>query len=356
MVGRLAVGVTVVVSSFWFGAAAGGAEGAGAGAEVVEVRKIWDAARHNAFTDLVRWRDQWWCGFREADGHVGPTPGKLRVIRSADGVAWASAALIAEDEIDLRDPKLSVTPDGRLMMVAGGSVYEAGKRLTGRQPRVMFSTDGTTWTPPRRVLGAWDWLWRVTWHDGVAYGAAYNTGGDAPATARAGSNANAKPDWSLTLYRSRDGVAWERVAPLGVPDHPNETTLRFAADGTMLALARREAGDKLGWVGSAEPPYAEWTWRPASHRLGGPNFVQLPDGRWVAGTRDYTQSPTRTTIALLSVEDGKLAPLATLPSGGDNSYPGLVWHDGLLWVSYYASHEGRTAIYLAKLKLPAARK
>jgi hypothetical protein len=29
-------------------------------------------------------------------------------------------------------------------------------------------------------------------------------------------------------------------------------------------------------------------------------------------------------------------------------------HDGLLWVSYYSSHEGKTNIYLAKVELPAA--
>jgi hypothetical protein len=42
----------------------------------------------------------------------------------------------------------------------------------------------------------------------------------------------------------------------------------------------------------------------------------------------------------------------TLPSGGDTSYAGMVWHDGVLWVSYYASHEGKTAIYLARVKVP----
>jgi len=45
-------------------------------------------------------------------------------------------------------------------------------------------------------------------------------------------------------------------------------------------------------------------------------------------------------------------PVMTLPSGGDNSYPGMVWHDGLLWMSYYSSHEGRTSIYLAQIKMP----
>jgi hypothetical protein len=34
------------------------------------------------------------------------------------------------------------------------------------------------------------------------------------------------------------------------------------------------------------------------------------------------------------------------------SYPGMVWHDGLPWISYYASHEGKTSIYLAKVKFP----
>ena len=61
------------------------------------------------------------------------------------------------------------------MIVAGGSVYE-GTRCVGRQPRVMFSTDGSAWSAPQRVLAEGDWLWRVTWHEGRAYGVTYKTG------------------------------------------------------------------------------------------------------------------------------------------------------------------------------------
>ena len=58
------------------------------------------------------------------------------------------------------------------------------------------------------------------------------------------------------------------------------------------------------------------------------------------------------TVAGLDRSRGReVAEFLTLPSGGDTSYPGLVWHDGLLWVSYYSSHEGKTSIYLAKVKL-----
>jgi hypothetical protein len=29
----------------------------------------------------------------------------------------------------------------------------------------------------------------------------------------------------------------------------------------------------------------------------------------------------------------------------------MILHDGMLWTSYYSSHEGRAAIYLAKIPL-----
>ena len=53
----------------------------------------------------------------------------------------------------------------------------------------------------------------------------------------------------------------------------------------------------------------------------------------------------------MNAESGRLTEFLRLPSGGDTSYPGMVYHEGLLWVSYYASHEGKTSIYLARVDL-----
>ena len=64
--------------------------------ELVDVRKIWDKAPHNAFTDLARHKDRWWCVFREGRHHVSPD-GSLRVLTSADGEAWESAALLRRE-------------------------------------------------------------------------------------------------------------------------------------------------------------------------------------------------------------------------------------------------------------------
>ncbi len=319
---------------------------------VGEVRKVWDAGKHNAFTDLVRFRDRWFCTFREGDAHVGGD-GKVRVLTSADGEAWESAALLAEKGIDLRDPKFSVTPDGRLMVVAGGSVYE-GTKLLGRQPRVAFSKDGKEWTPTQKVLQEGDWLWRVTWHGGKCYGVSYNAAARGTEAAKeAAKTGKAEPgpaDWKLKLVVSTDGVKFDLVTHLDVPGDPNETTLRFAPDGTMVALVRREAGDKNGWVGTAAAPYKEWRWKDLGARVGGPNFVFLPDRPAVAAVRLYDK-PVRTSLGPLDVAEGKFTEVLKLPSGGDTSYAGLVWHDDLLWVSYYSSHEGKSNIYLAKVRV-----
>jgi len=320
--------------------------------QIVALQKVWAQGQHNAFTDLIRWHDKWYCTFREAEGHVGGD-GKLRVLESVDGRKWESVGLVAEEGIDLRDPKVSITPDDRLMIVAGGSVYQGGKKLLGRQPRVTFSADARQWTPPQRVLSEGEWLWRVTWHAGRAYGASYNASQRTTAEAKAATTADkvqpGPADWKLKLVTSTDGINWEVVTHLDVPGFPNETTLRFLPDGLMIAMVRREAGTKNGWIGTSKAPYRDWIWHETEHRFGGPNFIVLPNGQMWAGSRGYLPGGSKTVLARFGLQTYE--PVLTLPSGGDTSYPGLVWHEGLLWMSYYASYEGRTSIYLAKIKL-----
>ena len=72
-------------------------------AQLVEVRMIWGRAPHNGFTDLVRFHDRWYCTFREGRDNTSPD-GALRVLTSADGEAWRSAALLSVAGADLRDP------------------------------------------------------------------------------------------------------------------------------------------------------------------------------------------------------------------------------------------------------------
>ncbi len=141
---------------------------------VISVERIWDRADHNAFTDLVQFRDHLYCVFREGSGHIPGRNGVIRVIRSTDGMNWQSVALLEEPHFDLRDPKISETPDHRLMVTMGASKYHGADRI-GIDSRVAFSdAEGNHFTPPQtvrlpmQILTGFDWLWRVTWHDGWA--------------------------------------------------------------------------------------------------------------------------------------------------------------------------------------------
>jgi hypothetical protein len=313
---------------------------------LVSVNKIWSEAPHNAFGDLIRFENRWVCVFREGKRHVArpgeEDDGRLRVLESNDGEAWQSAALISEPGIDLRDPHLSITADGRLMIVAGGSEYPKGV-YQGRHPRVVFSKDGKNWTKPQHVLERGHWLWRVTWHEGKAYG-----------ISRYGSPSKELPGnpSHADLVTSTDGVHWERITELKVPG-ADETTLRFLPDGRMVALMRRVWSDgNIAYVGVSSPPYKEWRWKPTSLFLGGPNFIILDKQSMIAGGRIFVNDDAKkpqTALGVLSLDN--FHPSLTLPSNGDSSYPGFVFHNGLLWILYYSSHEGSTSIYLAKVRI-----
>jgi hypothetical protein len=118
-----------------------------------------------------------------------------------------------------------------------------------------------------------------------------------------------------------------------------------------VCLLRRDDEPGSALLGKARAPYTEWTWHDLGTRVGGPHLIRLPDGRILAGVRLY-DGRVRTSLCWLDPEAPALRECLELPSGGDTSYPGLVFHDGLLWVSYYSSHEGPTRVYLARVALP----
>lgn len=308
--------------------------------KLLSVKKIWDQGEHNAFTDLIRFRNRWFCIFREGKAHADGE-GKLRVLTSRDGETWESAALIDLPGRDLRDAKLSIAPGNRLMLVCGAA--DATNRNGGEFLSFAgFSTDGKQWSKLERVNGfeGNTWLWRVVWHKGTAYGAAYSWD-------------DSRRMWAV-IVRSRDGVNYEKISRVFAD--MNEAALSFDGKDVLTVVFRSVDRGAEATVVQARGPFTEWTtktlqpteWR---NQLGGPAVLRLPDGRLIAGGRLYRDKMTCTGLGWLDVASGKLTDLVVLPSGGDNSYPGFVWQGGKVWMSYYSSHEGRTSIYLAKLEV-----
>jgi hypothetical protein len=303
-------------------------------AELVSLAQIWSQGAHNAFTDLARFRERWYCAFREGSDRFS-ADGVIRLISSSDGERWAPASLVSSPGADLRDPKLGVTPDQRLMLTAAARY--AGPAETRFQTLTWFSLDGRDWADPFKIGDPDVWLWRIRWHRGNAYSVGYST----------------TPERFIRLYVGPEGLRFRSVSDRIYEEAtPTEATLLFNNDDSSLCLLRRDGGPGTTLFGRSRPPYRSWEWHDLGARLSGPNMIRLPDGRIVAAglLEDGRQ---RTALCWLDERQPSLKEFFALPSAGDASYPGLVWHQGLLWVSYHSSHEGRTAVYLAKVRLPA---
>lgn len=314
---------------------------------LLSVERIWSEGPHNAFTDLIRFQNRWVCAFREGLHHQGGLEGRgnMRILTSEDGQKWTSAALLHCETGDIRDAKLSITPSGELMLNSAVQLYEPG--LVKHRSLAWFSRDARTWSEPIFLGDPNVWIWSVTWQDGIAYGIGYAT---------------VKP-YFARLYRSPDGKNYEAlVDDLKIDNpYPNESSLVFS-NGEAFCLLR---GSGPAQLGTARAPYDRWEWKKLGVPFGGPKLLRLPDGRFVAAGRSYNQEGQKgmagraTVLCWVDFSKAKLTEFLRLPSAGDNSYPGLVYHDGILWVSYYSAHEeevtdtyGKTSIYIARVRIP----
>jgi hypothetical protein len=314
--------------------------------EKIEIQKIWDQAPHSAFTDLLRFNNAFFCTFREGPGHVSGANGTARVLKSQDGKSWQSLASFKMEGMDVRDPKLSVTPDKRIMILLDVETYKDGKVDT-RKPFVSYSDiNGNTFSQPvasvvdPAIAVKSDWVWRVTWHNGTGYAIDY------------------QPD-VIYLVKTTDGKHFQNVSKIDVDGRPNESTIRFDKNGKMYVLIRREDGDKRGILATSDTPFKTWQFNKLEQRLGGPNFIFLDDQTLCIGSRYYPSdmseqknlSKHQTAVFITDLKGKTLKTIPVEQSGGDTSYPGMLVYQNQLWYSYYSSHEGKTSVYLAKIPL-----
>lgn len=315
----------------------------------IDVKTIWDNHNHAAFTSIVKFKGRWYCSFREFESHIfdseGNALGKTRIIASDDLENWESVALFGLDGYDLRDPKLSVTPDGRLMVIMGGSCY-VDRVLDHKTPHVCFSEDGISFTAPQpcSINGTPEksrrnWIWRVTWHGATAYAVSYT---------------RKEPGiFPISLLKSSDGINYEVVKDFDIDGFPNESTVRFLSDGRMVMAVRRDREPYTMLWGVAKEPYTDWSFTETDFRIGGPDILVLDNDNIILAGRSY--EPYNTTIWKGNA-DGNFKFVTNLPSLADCSYPGLAVDGNDLVVTYYcrapfAQEDFPTVIRLARIPL-----
>ncbi len=318
--------------------ATGPASGSDAPAiELLSVSRIWDQGPHNAFTDLIRYRDQWVCGFREASAHGGGAiDSRMRILASRDGERWESVGLLSDPRGDIRDAKFAITPDGRLMLLTAIRLFDQSEH--SHQSLTWFTGDLKDYEGPYDVGDPSVWMWGIRWHKGAGYSIGYKTGG---------SRTQGR---FVRLYRTQDGKTFETLVDRLAVDapYPNENAIAFDENDVAHVLLRCDPDP--AFVGTAAAPYTDWKWKQTDTRVGGPAMMFLPDGRLLASGRLY-DGRERTSMMWIDTAQATVTESLTLPSGGDTSYAGMVLHEGVLWMSYYSSHEGKSSIYLARMRI-----
>ncbi len=328
--------------------------------------RIWDITRIKdrdqtriEFPHLARFNGYWYSSFREGEIHGNHISGRGRIIRSSDGIHWESIALFESETGDVRDPRLSVTADGMLMLNASIRYIEdvapfqtVNGQTIQRQSVTWLSADGENWSKPFTCpTGINTWRWDVAWHENFGYSIGYS-GKD--------------PDG--TLYRTRDGKTWvplkENMFPGG---HGNEAALSFGHDGTAYVLLR--AGlDARAALGVSRPPYdRDWQWHeldaywngPEDRQpvktingferdLGGPIIITLSDGRLLGAGR--VRGTVRVALFLIDPEEALLTRIVGVDNG--SSYPGVVEYDDEIWLSYIGHVSGSGPMYFSRLRIP----
>ena len=366
---------------------------------------------HCAFPSLTQWRGHTYLAYREAQHHQPAAPGRVVLQRSADLATWEPVVTLATGGDD-RDPRLLATTDA--LWCAWGTYVPHWQREGSSYATMKYdllshvsqTRDGHAWQAPLQVLRPGYWLWSVleapvTAHGKEtlrAWGAAYHFG-----------DGLSDVDHSIHLWFS-DGLGWWRhwVTMLDVGEPwarygPAEPALCVPGPGRLACVVRLEGEPAL--LGRAAYPYLAWTWRALPCEVHAPALARVPGLGWVLAGRRKLEGDARTrrrgdagtggdsgvgsrrrvpasgfvpasplappatydtALWALDVEAASLRLLLALPSGGDCSYPGLVWDEARqeLLCCYYSQHERPATqtgwpvaadIYLARLGVEEPR-
>ena len=303
------------------------------------LKKIGNKAGHNAFVDLCEFEQQLFCCFREAENHIS-ADGKIRILTLDTQGKVIRSNLIAIANTDLRDPKISITPDGNILLIAYARQTSINNQTTGTRNLTWVSQTGHSWSSAKEFADRGWWLWRVRWHNNQAYGFAYN-----------------RKQNAIHLYSGDPRRSFHQHQPFALSLHkhkkgyPNESDLIFD-NKKAFALVRRDADSFTAQLGQSTFPFKTWRWIDLGRYIGGPVMLRLEDNLALVAGRIVKHGRLVTGLLRMNLLNGDLHELLILPSAGDNSYPGVVLKEGMLYVSYYSSHEdNKSSVYLAQINL-----
>ena len=308
-------------------------------AKLLSLDRVYADGHHNAFTDLILWKQHYYLAFRSSENHGFPPNGEIVVLRSGHLNSWETCARLSTEGDD-RDPKLIDAGD-RLGIVFGTWYPRWNDRSIANAPadlisHIVLSRDGTCWSAPRQVYGVNYWLWRVLPAQGAYLCAAYHF-----------ARRDDRQMRTVHLLRSDDLLDWRLVCHMREGGGCGEPVLYQPEPGLLHCVIRTLEPNNHSWLGRAKAPYTDWEWRDLGVMIHAPVVLKVGDEWICAGRSQVCDLPAGTCepdsgshTSVWAIRDDGAEHLLTVPSAGDCSYCGLaVDPDGIVAMSYYSQHE-----------------
>jgi len=319
--------------------------------KVENIRRIKHNGEHNSFTDLCRFKGDYYLGYRSCpDGHMVHPTSTIIIMKSSDTKNWKQVCRFNVPKRDVRDPHFLVFQN-KLFVYTGtwycGDSSPESFDMNEQLGYAVWSKNGKDWSAPIMLEGTYGhYTWRAAPYGGKAY-----LCGRRKHEFSAKSRSEDRGMIESAMLVSDDGLIFKTAALFQERDG-DETAFQFEPDGSVVAVARRGRG--IAEICRSKPPYTEWKRQDLDRYIGGPLLAKW-DGRYVVGGRKNDNGTYVTSLYWL-ISETELIEFATLPSAGDNSYPGLVeTGPKKALISWYSSHEKDadgntiTAVYLADL-------
>lgn len=313
-------------------------------ARLVKAEVVWSSEKHVVATDLVRFNDAWIMVCCE-NSTAYQQEGVLRLITSKQTLPWESLAIVESPTKGklLRQPRLSVQPDGHLMLTAVGIV--ANPQST--QPLSQFggtiqtltwsSIDGRNWSHARPVGNAGFIQGKCASHDKTVY--SYTRGFIC-------GNAQTIKIESGVDQQSMKEIYTKTLAEF----FPNEASLTFTSDQGVCLMSRVGERGKFqtGLLGIAKQPFLSWQWKETSAPVSFPNLIRIADDH-VLVVGGLLDKQARTSVSRLNLETGELTELLAIPTNGLPTQTGVATYGGRVWVSFHSDVQGKKSAHLAEV-------
>lgn len=303
-----------------------------ANGQVIKNTKIWQGHKYASFTSLEYFKGYLYCAFREANSHYdvnGNDNGSITILKSRSGRTWSKHCVIKEAGYDLRDPKLSITPNNELMLLVQKVKYESGESIVrqsmvGMVPAVKSRQVKLV---PINVIPTIkkNWLWDVTWINDEACGFIYTD--------------------RFCYVSSPDGFNYTIKETPNITSMPTEAAILKYGE-YVYSLLRRNGNAFWGCLSNS----GSWRWNEMNQRIDCPVLVATSNGI-IAAARTWVASKPSVSLLRISPQDGAAKNIIELSSSSDCGYPGVVYREPYLYVSYYQGDNISSSIYLAKILL-----